>query len=111
MVTVKERALALTREDQESSSRAQSECERDEQELAELEILFAEARLQRPPQGAEKNVGDVDGWTKVHRTVKRCEGGPNKSFWIFFKLLIVEVSVSHNFFKRASVWGVIIRSL
>ena len=74
MVTAKERALAWAREDQEASSRAQSECERDEPELAELEILFAESRLQRPPQGAEKNVGDVDVWTKVYRTVKRCEG-------------------------------------
>ena len=79
MVTAKERALAWAREDQEARSRSDSERERDEQELAELEILFAEARLQRPPQGAGKNVADADGWKTVRRTVKRCEGGPNKS--------------------------------
>jgi hypothetical protein len=48
METAKERALAWAREDNERRSRAQSELERDEQELAELEILFAVARLQRP---------------------------------------------------------------
>jgi hypothetical protein len=36
METAKERALAWAREDNERRSRAQSELERDEQELAEL---------------------------------------------------------------------------
>jgi hypothetical protein len=79
MVTAKERALAWGREIQEASSRAQRELERDEEELAELEILFAAAGLKRPPLGADKNVADADGWKKVRRKVQRCEGGPNKS--------------------------------
>ena len=37
----------------------ETECERDEQELAELEILFAEARLQRPSKSAQENVTDT----------------------------------------------------
>ena len=79
MVTAKERALAWGREIQEASSRAQRELARDEEELAELEILFAAAGLKRPPLGADKNVADADGWKKVRRKVQRCEGGPNKS--------------------------------
>jgi len=39
METAKERALAWVREDNERRARAQSELERDEQELAELEIF------------------------------------------------------------------------
>jgi hypothetical protein len=48
METTKERELTWAREDNERRSRAQSELERDEQELAELEILFTAVRLQRP---------------------------------------------------------------
>ena len=45
MVTAKERALAWGRDIQEASSRARRELERDEQELAELEILMAAAEV------------------------------------------------------------------
>jgi hypothetical protein len=79
METAKERALAWAREDNERRSRAQSELERDEQELAELEILFAAARLQRPSKSAQENVADTYGWETVRRKIFRCEGGPNKS--------------------------------
>jgi hypothetical protein len=48
METTKERAVAWAREDNERRARAQSELERDETELTELEILFETARLQRP---------------------------------------------------------------
>ncbi len=47
METVKERVLVWAREDNERRSRAQSELERDEQELGELEIFFVATRLQR----------------------------------------------------------------
>ena len=40
METAKERALAWAREDNERRARAQNELERDEQELAELEIYL-----------------------------------------------------------------------
>jgi hypothetical protein len=40
METTKERALAWAREDNERRARAQNELERDEQELAELEIYL-----------------------------------------------------------------------
>jgi hypothetical protein len=79
METAKERELAWSREDNERRARAQSELERDEQELPELEFLFATTRLQRPSKSAEANVGDVDGWVTVRRKILRCEGGPNKS--------------------------------
>ncbi len=46
METVKERTLVWAREDNERRSRVQSELERDDHELAELEILFATVRLQ-----------------------------------------------------------------
>ena len=62
METAKERALAWAREDNERRSRAQSELERDEQELPELEILFPVARLQRPSKSEQENVTDTDGW-------------------------------------------------
>ena len=73
METAKERALAWAREDNERRSHAQSELERDEQELAELEILFAAARLQRPSKSAQENVADTDGWETVRRKIFRCE--------------------------------------
>jgi hypothetical protein len=79
METEKERALAWAREDNERRAHVQSELERDEQELAELEILFATARLERPSKSVQANVADTDGWATVHRKIFRCEGGPNKS--------------------------------
>jgi hypothetical protein len=79
METVKERALVWTREDNERRSHTQSELERDEQELAELEILFVPSRLQRPSKSAQENVEDTYGWETVLRKIFRCEGGSNKS--------------------------------
>ncbi len=72
-------ALVWEREDNERRSRSQSELERDEQELAELEILFAAVRLQRPSKSAQENVADTYGWETVRRKIFRCEGGSNKS--------------------------------
>jgi hypothetical protein len=79
METAKERALVWTREDNERRSRTQSELERDEQELAELETLFLAARLQRPSKSAQENVTDTDDWETVCLKIFRCEGGPDKS--------------------------------
>jgi len=79
MVTVKERGLVWAREDNERRSRTQSEFERYEQELAELEKLFAEAGLQRPPKSVQENVTDTDDWKTVCLKIFWCEGGPHKS--------------------------------
>ena len=74
----KGRVVTWAREDSEVLTLEESQCVRDEQEIAELEILFVGAGLSRDQESEEQNEEDTEDWKTVHRSVtERYTSSPN----------------------------------